>query len=483
MGRTKGGKHASKVSEQVPPDEEVRISAANLLLGLDPFVLKHKHKNKSTKTPVQDDDKPTSATTPTADLSTESSGGSSTTEEASSDDQSSPSKASTDAETPAEAQSVEADDSSSAPETSDAESSAGEAAQAIVDEKSEKSVSFAEDKSQTDESTQTSSIDAMTTDSENDLAKPMPSTAPTDKWTASDDAMIIGMKEDGATWAVIGNAISRGKNEVKKRYHEIKVVTANAASTPTNKQASVDTTEPEKPQKAKPSKDTEHDEFKDKAEKTCDDEKSNTKAHTKRRTQSSSKSPPSTTPTSLSAMEAALLASPPSSTTSSSSDGDEAGYDADGFDPYSPDPRPDPFAHERERRRQDRFMQRHLWAALYPRHRTAQDHQDKYAGATGFADRGFSRRDRRLLASLEDRRLGNRWLEMQANFFNATGRMLPLHLIKAKLEGQGAADEEQRLPRVARFEQMVASWNSSVADSEELLDPALAGEVPEDAMM
>ncbi|KAF3359301.1 Exocyst complex protein EXO70 [Verticillium dahliae VDG1] len=71
---------------------------------------------------------------------------------------------------------------------------------------------------------------------------------------------------------------------------------------------------------------------------------------------------------------------------------------------------------------------------------------------------------------------------MQANFFNATGRMLPLHLIKAKLEGQGAADEEQMLPRVARFEQMVASWNSSVADSEELLDPALAGEVPEDAM-
>ncbi|CRK32307.1 hypothetical protein BN1708_005698, partial [Verticillium longisporum] len=481
MGRTKGRKDASKVSEQVPSDEEVRISAANLLLGLDPFVLKHKHKNKPTKTPVQDDDESTSGTTPTADLSTESSGDSST-EEASSDGQSSPSKESRDAETPAEVQSVEADDSSSVPETSDAESSAGEAAQAIMDEKSEKSVSFAEDKSQTDESTQTSSNDAMTTASENDLAKPMPSTALIDKWTASDDAMIIGMKEDSAAWAVIGNAIGRGKNEVKKRYHEIKVVTANAASVPTSKQASVDTAEPEKPQKAKPSEDTERDASKDNAEKTCDEKKSNTKVDTKRRIQSPSKSPPSTTSTSLSAMEAALLASPASSNTSSSSDGDEAGYDADGFDPYSPDPRPDPFAHERERRRQDRFMQRHLWAALYPRHRTTQDHEDKYTGATGFADRGFSRRDRRLLASLEDRRLGNRWLEMQANFFNATGRMLPLHLIKAKLEGQGAADEEQMLPRVARFEQMVASWNSSVADSEELLDPALAGEVPSDAM-
>ncbi|EEY18094.1 predicted protein [Verticillium alfalfae VaMs.102] len=228
MGRTKGRRHASKVSEQVPSDEEVHISAVNLLLGLDPFVLKHKHKNKSTKTALQDDDKSTSETTPTADLSTESSGDSSTTEEASSDDQSSPSKASTDAETPAEVQSVEADNSSSA-----SEASAGETAQVIMDEKSEKSVTFAEDQSRTDESTQTSSIDAATTASENDLARPLPSTAPNDKWTASDDAMIIGMKEDDATWAVIGNAIGRGKNEVKKRYHEIKVVTANATSVPT----------------------------------------------------------------------------------------------------------------------------------------------------------------------------------------------------------------------------------------------------------
>ncbi|KAM0286006.1 hypothetical protein ACHAQH_001195 [Verticillium albo-atrum] len=460
MGKAKRNMHTGDDFEKVARDEEFRISAANLILGLNPFVPKHN------KRPTRHEDKPGSETGPAADSNPESSGKSTDTDEKSSEGQSTTSEESANAETAAAVKSSE--ELSSAAESSGAETSTSDqAAEDTSSGKSEQSVSFAEEKSQTDESTQTSSADDSTNGSKGESAEKKPTDTQPGKWTESDDAMIVGMKEDNATWAVIGNAIGRGKNEAKKRYHEIKVAKANAAAEHSGGKESTHEQKPKEPVKS-----DRREIPKDASDKDTKDPKNkhNHQQENYNKTGSTPKSAGSTTSASLSAMEAALLASPASSATSS----DGAGYDADDYDPYSPNPRTDPIAHERERRRQDRFMQRHLWAALYPRRGTAE--------AEDFADRGFSRRDRRLLAELEDRRIGNRWLEMQANFFNATGRMLPLHLIKAKLEGQSPTEEEQMLPRVARFEQMVASWNSSVADSEELLDPALAGEIPEDAM-
>ncbi|KAM0335712.1 hypothetical protein ACHAQA_000762 [Verticillium albo-atrum] len=486
MGKSKRSKPTGDDAQKVDRDEEVRISTANLVLGLRPFVPRHKKKaHKHAHKRVAEMTAP-AAEASSSDESTGESNSTNDTSEKSSNEQPAAAKEAPGVETPTvevQSESESTDDtggaeSSSAPKSSDAEpgthEQASEAASNGKSEKSEKSVSFADGESQTDESVQISSPRDDSTTPSKDVSVEE-TTAGTQagtqagKWTESEDAMIVGMKEDNASWAVIGNAIGRGKNEVKKRYHEIKVVKANAAAVQDGEKDA--TKEVKKSMEAENTNDTPGDGNRHNKKKNNND-KFTSKNGCKKKASKKSKSPPkpahSTASTSLSAMEAALLASPASSTT----DDEPGGYDADDYDPYAPGPHTDPIAHERERRRQDRFMQRHLWAALYPRRTAAED----------FAGQGFSRRDRRLLAELEDRRLGNRWLEMQANFFNATGRMLPLHLIKAKLEGQSPTDEQQMLPRVARFQQMVAKWNSSVADSEELLDPASAGEAPVDAM-
>ncbi|KAL2760554.1 hypothetical protein ACRALDRAFT_1066936 [Sodiomyces alcalophilus JCM 7366] len=324
-----------------------------------------------------------------------------------------------------------------------------------------------------------------------------------DDWTMSQDAMILGMKEDNATWAEIGSAIGRGKNEVKKRYHELKVKQANevagigkrnidlVVSAPVDKgkrrkmaglvapPPSENTTESEsEPRDGSgteeggvasissgdlPGKLSKHvnftdseeeSEFGESEEEEYEEDDDDEEEDEEEEEDESEDEERDDFYTSL-------------SYTSSSSD-DEDGYDADDYDPYGP---MDPIAWERERRRQQRFVERHLWASLY-----------NNAGANHPAEQGFSKRDRAILASLHDRAVANRYLEMQANFFNATGRMVPLHLIQAKLEGRTPTEEEHMLPRVARFQARVAKWNHGVASREELLDPSVASDVPVDAL-
>ncbi len=58
---------------------------------------------------------------------------------------------------------------------------------------------------------------------------------PGGNWTPSQDAIILSMKEGGESWAIIGQAINRGKNEVRRRWGELKAdsvgtTTANMVS-------------------------------------------------------------------------------------------------------------------------------------------------------------------------------------------------------------------------------------------------------------
>lgn len=326
-------------------------------------------------------------------------------------------------------------------------------------------------------------------------------------WTLSEDGMILGMKEDNATWDDIANAIGRGRSEVKKRYHELKVEKANEAAgvgkrkmdrvirvpvdkdkakkkaelvcappsevttesgsesdggSGTNGGASIssgdlpgksskrvsftDSDEGSESGEDEDDEDEEEDEYYDADDDEEEDEEEDDKTEEEKQDNFSFSF---------------------SYSSSSSEDEDGYGYDADDYDPYGP---MDPIAWERERRRQHRFIERYLWASLY-RNNASSSHQ------------GFSKRDRAILASLRDRAVANRYLEMQANFFNATGRMVPLHLIQAKLEGRRIqTEEEHMLPRVARFQARVAKWNSGVASGDELLDPSVASEVPADAL-
>ncbi|KAI5461077.1 hypothetical protein BGZ63DRAFT_424005 [Mariannaea sp. PMI_226] len=69
-----------------------------------------------------------------------------------------------------------------------------------------------------------------------------------------------------------------------------------------------------------------------------------------------------------------------------------------------------------------RYLQDHIYTTLYP------------AEIYPEPDAYFSARDCRLLGLIDSKQKRNRWLEMQANFYNVTGRMVPLELIQDKCE-------------------------------------------------
>lgn len=99
-----------------------------------------------------------------------------------------------------------------------------------------------------------------------------------------------------------------------------------------------------------------------------------------------------------------------------------------------------------EQRRQNRYFHRHILGTLYPPTRRHPD-----------PDANFPRRDCDILAACESRREHVKWLEMQANFYNVTGRMIPLHVIRDR------CDQGKERTRIE-------SWARNVAQ-EKQLDP------------
>ncbi|KAF6812912.1 hypothetical protein CSOJ01_04912 [Colletotrichum sojae] len=307
-------------------------------------------------------------------------------------------------------------------------------------------------------------------------------------WTDSEDALILSMKEGGETWAEIGKAINRGKNEVKKRWHVIKASSANSSDTQTDTAADSDKPSEDKPAEDKPAEekkltkaerkqkareekqakaekaaqekaDKEKAEAEKAEEKAKDEKKAKAKEAKQKKKEKAAKEPAPESVSSESEDEAASSSSyrarlallhdtsSASDSASSATSGDDA--DAPGY-------------YDRELARQERYIRVHVHPALYPPTARAPSPADKR-----------QRRDDAILASVASRREATRWLEMQANFFNVTGRMVPLHLIKARCEA-----EEDRGKAAG-----VRSWASSVAGSHELLDPHECAEVPEDALV
>jgi hypothetical protein len=84
-----------------------------------------------------------------------------------------------------------------------------------------------------------------------------------------------------------------------------------------------------------------------------------------------------------------------------------------------------------EKEKQRRYLQDHIYKEMYP----AEIHPkpDAYLG----------KRDCDILASIDSKYKKSRWLEMQANFYNATGRMIPLEAIRARCERAEAEKEER----------------------------------------
>ncbi|KAJ0355643.1 hypothetical protein COL154_000385 [Colletotrichum chrysophilum] len=324
-----------------------------------------------------------------------------------------------------------------------------------------------------------SSSEVASTDGASDASTSAKPSTP-GNWTDSEDALIISMKEGGETWAAIGNAMNRGKNEVKKRWHVVKANRANSTEsggdTQTDKSAeSTEEKEPgptaeEKQSKGKELQNVESTKPKNakddatgckkkgKEQKVaCDKEKIKEPKQKKQKKKpvvkepvaEKSESEDDDAESSSYRERMNLLRDTSSESESPATSGDDA--DAPGY-------------YEREVARQERYIRRHVHPQLYP--------VPPAARAPSPADKR-QRRDDAILAAVASRREATKWLEMQANFFNVTGRMVPLHLIKARCEA-----EEDRGKAAG-----VRTWASSVAGSQDLLDPEEQPEVPEDALL
>jgi hypothetical protein len=173
---------------------------------------------------------------------------------------------------------------------------------------------------------------------------------PGQEWTASQDAIILAMKEGGETWSVIGNALGRGKDEARLHWKEITNTGDSQVSGKT-----------------------------DKRERSI-------KGHR--------------------------------TVYSVSSDSE---VDSEAWSPQ----------------RELANLKRREEAALAMMSRAYDQ-----PGESDAEDESFSTLDARVLAMLRLKRKDEKWLEIQAGFFNATGRMVDVELLKQKMDTLAEPDVE-----------------------------------------
>ncbi|KAJ0168687.1 hypothetical protein CTA2_1589 [Colletotrichum tanaceti] len=327
-------------------------------------------------------------------------------------------------------------------------------------------------------------------------------------WTPSEDALIISMKNGGESWASIGNAINRGRNEVRKRWHVAKVNAANSESGGdshtepgghVSQSDPVDETQTDQSQEGQKA----NEKFKSKAERKAtrkaDHKKNEGKSMADDTTKeagdcapkpnrhgqktkkhqdigsSEAPSTPKTTPVPNSIGDSpdsslrdrlALLHDTTSASSSTSSATSNDGEVGDG---------PPSQCYTRELARQERYIRRHVNPTLYPPappFSSSLMAPPKTANPPSDLDKR-QRRDDKILASLVSQREATKWLEMQANFYNVTGRMVPLHMIKTR------CDAEEDKGKAAGIQY----WAASVAHDKEMLDPNEGTDAPEDALV
>lgn len=240
------------------------------------------------------------------------------------------------------------------------------------------------------------------------------------EWTLSDDAKLRGMKEDdrNPTWAEISKVLGKSKKEVQLRWKVLK---------DQPKQSDAD------------------DESSNKDDGKADKERTGSKKQEQKQhgvtkqKQKGGKGQKSKSPPRSPSIRSGDVPSSPSSSDS--------------------DPNDMTFAGSPRSRRQKRYMHQRVHTALYGR--SIAPEPDEY----------FSQRDCDILANIESKYKQGKYLEMQANFYNVTGRMIPLSVIRDKCE---RAEEEQSNGNVRAREldgkRRVEAWVSSV-DENGLEDP------------
>ncbi|ETS80116.1 hypothetical protein PFICI_07645 [Pestalotiopsis fici W106-1] len=279
------------------------------------------------------------------------------------------------------------------------------------------------------------------------------------QWTTDQDGAICKLKKDGLTWAAIAMSVGRKKNLVRQRFQfirsQIEAAGLDTDSIGENWAEDMRRQGQEIPSPEKPIASSPPDEVVVVAEENKEDDQEQNKkiasplqtaidltqaldecvkvvkqqakqpVHArggggkKKKKKNNNKSSTSATPESgqiklsgrvieRNGVRFAELAN------SSDSDSDSSGIGSTDSD--------DDFDHEAEREEQKRFVYHDYWSELYPEQKTYSP------------DRHWTEGDCKVLAVIEAKDEALKFKRMQADFFNATGRMVSEEVIKYKMQ-------------------------------------------------
>ncbi|KAI1260488.1 hypothetical protein F5Y18DRAFT_254784 [Xylariaceae sp. FL1019] len=268
------------------------------------------------------------------------------------------------------------------------------------------------------------------------------------EWTTREDRTICLMKAVDSTWAEIGAKLNRGKSECKHRYRSIglhakelgltverlaKMYLDDIEETKESEKKGKSKAKPKatKKQKVQVTTDTEDEDSdeeynkrskkstkKQKEQVTTDTEDEDSdEEYTKRSKKSKDKSRDKSKQKTKSSRKdtGKKKKTPSTSTISDTSTSSRASYDSP-----SEEEEEDEYDLAAEIQDSRRYQYDNMFSWMYPDQRRLR------------ADRFYSESDCRVLAGLEARYRANKWLNIQADFCNATGRMVEGEMLKAK---------------------------------------------------
>ncbi|KAI0120136.1 hypothetical protein GGR51DRAFT_554170 [Nemania sp. FL0031] len=230
------------------------------------------------------------------------------------------------------------------------------------------------------------------------------------EWTRDEDRIIFMRKSQGKSWAEIGKELERGRRECQQHYRMLRSHAKELGIT-TDSLAKLYIEEEE--EKAKPSKGSK-DKSKNKSKNSDEDQSDKTKkdakgkAKAKDATKSDSKSESKKKKNKKAASE-----------TSASDPDPESGSDSDSKSSSNEEEKEEEDA-VAEYWAQRRYLYDTVYGQMFPDQKVLRP------------DRFYSESDCRVLAGLEARYRANKWLHIQADFCNATGRMVEAWVLEAK---------------------------------------------------
>ncbi|KAI0546873.1 hypothetical protein F4679DRAFT_398945 [Xylaria curta] len=219
------------------------------------------------------------------------------------------------------------------------------------------------------------------------------------EWTREEDRTICIRKSEAKSWAEIGKELKRGRRECQQRHRALSSHAKELGIT-TTKLAKLYIEEDDGDANGDDSKSKKRGEGKTKnSNKTV--EKSKAKHRDRSKDVSNYDSKPETSPKSKKKKTKKRAPDPDSSSDSSSDEDDDDDPDVEYW-------------------AQRRYIYDTLYGGMYPDQKVLRP------------DRFYSESDCRVLAGLEARYRANKWLHIQADFCNATGRMVEAEILKAK---------------------------------------------------